>query len=207
MTGRCTSLGLWVCSSRFQLGHCKNMFGLFIGDLSAAVWSLECMRFFGKAQVQFFSCQHALHFEILNDKIQISLWFTFFFPYGYGCGYQTFPSMMILTCGYQTFFCLLTSGACLSCNCACYGLLACNEGKILTSLQICPRFYSTKHASFPWWVWGLQQAQCDVEGLKIQLEEAKIEKRHKEECEAIRRLITAQPPQQHLIDFEKEVVG
>jgi THO complex subunit 7 len=43
--------------------------------------------------------------------------------------------------------------------------------------------------------------------LKIQLEEAKIEKRHKEECEAIRRLIAAQPPQQRLNDFEKEVGG
>jgi THO complex subunit 7 len=43
--------------------------------------------------------------------------------------------------------------------------------------------------------------------LKVQLEEAKIERQHKEECEAIRRLIAAQPPQQHLNDFEKEVVG
>jgi THO complex subunit 7 len=43
--------------------------------------------------------------------------------------------------------------------------------------------------------------------LKIQLEEAKIEMQHTEECEAIRRLIAAQPPQQRLNDFEKEVVG
>lgn len=38
------------------------------------------------------------------------------------------------------------------------------------------------------------QAQADIEELKVQLEESKIERQHKEECEAIRRLIGAQPP-------------
>lgn len=37
------------------------------------------------------------------------------------------------------------------------------------------------------------QAQRDIEGLKKQLEESKIERQHKEECEAIRRLIAMQP--------------
>lgn len=37
------------------------------------------------------------------------------------------------------------------------------------------------------------QAQTDIENLKVQLEESKIERQHKEECEAIRRLIGAQP--------------
>ncbi|XP_010453849.1 PREDICTED: THO complex subunit 7A [Camelina sativa] len=38
------------------------------------------------------------------------------------------------------------------------------------------------------------QAQADIEDLKKQLEESKIERQHKEECEAIRKLISAQPP-------------
>jgi len=38
------------------------------------------------------------------------------------------------------------------------------------------------------------QAQSDIEDLKKQLEESKIERQHKEECEAIRRLIAVQPP-------------
>ncbi|KAI5080668.1 hypothetical protein GOP47_0003851 [Adiantum capillus-veneris] len=37
------------------------------------------------------------------------------------------------------------------------------------------------------------EAQADIDSLKIQLEESKIERQHKEECEAIRRLIGAQP--------------
>ncbi|EOA21696.1 hypothetical protein CARUB_v10002122mg [Capsella rubella] len=40
------------------------------------------------------------------------------------------------------------------------------------------------------------QAQADIEDLKKQLEESKIERQHKEECEAIRKLISAQPPSQ-----------
>ncbi|MCO5583458.1 hypothetical protein L7F22_037369 [Adiantum nelumboides] len=35
--------------------------------------------------------------------------------------------------------------------------------------------------------------QADIANLKVQLEESKIERQHKEECEAIRRLIGAQP--------------
>ncbi|KAH9308952.1 hypothetical protein KI387_036863, partial [Taxus chinensis] len=53
------------------------------------------------------------------------------------------------------------------------------------------------------------QAQSDIEDLKQQLEESKIERQHKEECEAIRRLIAAQPPryetQKTLSELEKEI--
>jgi THO complex subunit 7 len=55
------------------------------------------------------------------------------------------------------------------------------------------------------------QAQTDIEMLKKQLEEAKIERRHKEECEAIRRLIAAQPPRSQTLkiisDLEKEIAA
>ncbi|CAH2072577.1 unnamed protein product [Thlaspi arvense] len=40
----------------------------------------------------------------------------------------------------------------------------------------------------------IMQAQADIESLKKQLAESKIERQHKEECEAIRKLISAQPP-------------
>lgn len=54
------------------------------------------------------------------------------------------------------------------------------------------------------------QAQRDIEDLKLQLEEAKVERQHKEECEAIRKLIAAQSPrivtQKQLNDLEKELV-
>ncbi|KAJ0969318.1 hypothetical protein J5N97_022195 [Dioscorea zingiberensis] len=53
------------------------------------------------------------------------------------------------------------------------------------------------------------QAQADIEDLKKQLEESKIERQHKEECEAIRRLIALQPPrsetQKTISDLEKEI--
>ncbi|KAE9591681.1 hypothetical protein Lal_00038920 [Lupinus albus] len=53
------------------------------------------------------------------------------------------------------------------------------------------------------------QAQGDIEDLKIQLEESKVERRHKEECEAIRKLIALQPPRSHtqklITDLEKEI--
>eukprot|EP00249_Psilotum_nudum_P025106 c29376_g2_i2 orf=80-940(+) len=53
------------------------------------------------------------------------------------------------------------------------------------------------------------QVQVDIEELKVQLEESKIERQHKEECEAIRRLIAAQPPrsktQKVLDDLEREL--
>lgn len=38
------------------------------------------------------------------------------------------------------------------------------------------------------------QVQAEIEDLKVQLEESKVERQHKEECEVIRRLIGAQPP-------------
>ncbi|XP_058208801.1 THO complex subunit 7A-like [Rhododendron vialii] len=53
------------------------------------------------------------------------------------------------------------------------------------------------------------QAQAHIEDLKKQLEESKIERQHKEECEAIRRLIGMQPPrsetQKIITDLEKEI--
>lgn len=56
----------------------------------------------------------------------------------------------------------------------------------------------------------ISQAQRDIEDLKIQLEEAKIERQHKEECEKIRRQIAAQSPrlitQKQLNDLEKDLV-
>ncbi|XP_077247277.1 THO complex subunit 7A-like [Tasmannia lanceolata] len=55
------------------------------------------------------------------------------------------------------------------------------------------------------------QAQDDIEDLKKQLEESKIERQHKEECEAIRRLIALQPPrsetQKIISDLEKEIAA
>lgn len=55
------------------------------------------------------------------------------------------------------------------------------------------------------------QAQNDIEELKKQLEESKVERRHKEECEAIRRLIAQQPPrsdtQKIISDLEKEIAA
>lgn len=53
------------------------------------------------------------------------------------------------------------------------------------------------------------QAQADIEDLKKQLEESKIERQHKEECEAIRKLISAQPPrsetQKVIHELNKEI--
>ncbi|CAN6889099.1 unnamed protein product [Brassica oleracea var. botrytis] len=40
----------------------------------------------------------------------------------------------------------------------------------------------------------IMQAKGEIEELKRQLEESKIERQHKEECETIRKLISAQPP-------------
>ncbi|XP_059665498.1 THO complex subunit 7B-like [Cornus florida] len=52
-------------------------------------------------------------------------------------------------------------------------------------------------------------AQAEIEDLKKQLEESKIERQHKEECEAIRKLIAMQPPrsatQKILTELEKEI--
>ncbi|KAL6516384.1 THO complex subunit 7A [Orobanche gracilis] len=53
------------------------------------------------------------------------------------------------------------------------------------------------------------QAQGDIEVLKKQLEESKIERQHKEECEAIRKLVAMQPPrsetQKIITELEKEI--
>ncbi|KAF5185839.1 Tho complex subunit 7a [Thalictrum thalictroides] len=55
------------------------------------------------------------------------------------------------------------------------------------------------------------QAQSDIEDLKKQLEESKIERQQKEECEAIRKLIAMQPPrsetQKMISELEKEIAG
>ncbi|CAN6312440.1 unnamed protein product [Urochloa humidicola] len=53
------------------------------------------------------------------------------------------------------------------------------------------------------------QARTDIEDLKKQLVQSKIERQHKEECEAIRRLISLQPPRSEteklIADLEKEI--
>ena len=55
------------------------------------------------------------------------------------------------------------------------------------------------------------QAQVDIEDHKKQLEESKVERRHKEECEAIRKLIALQPPrsetQKVITELEKEIAA
>ncbi|CAH9072505.1 unnamed protein product [Cuscuta europaea] len=55
------------------------------------------------------------------------------------------------------------------------------------------------------------QTQTDIEDLKKQLEESKIERKHKEECEAIRRLIAVQPArsvtQNVITELEKEILA
>ncbi|GAV88887.1 THOC7 domain-containing protein [Cephalotus follicularis] len=55
------------------------------------------------------------------------------------------------------------------------------------------------------------QARVDIEDLKKQLEESKVERKHKEECEAIRKLIAAQPPrtetQKIITELEKEIAS
>ncbi|XP_073304368.1 THO complex subunit 7A-like [Primulina huaijiensis] len=53
------------------------------------------------------------------------------------------------------------------------------------------------------------QARDDIEDLKRQFEESKIERQHKEECEAIRKLIAMHPPrsetQKIITELEKEI--
>lgn len=55
------------------------------------------------------------------------------------------------------------------------------------------------------------QVQAEIEDLKKQLEESKIERQHKEECEAIRKLIAMQPPraetQNTITELEKEIAA
>lgn len=54
-------------------------------------------------------------------------------------------------------------------------------------------------------------AQDDIEDLKKQLEESKIERKHKEECEAIRKLIAMHPPrsetQKAITELEQEIAS
>ncbi|KAL2488473.1 THO complex subunit 7A [Forsythia ovata] len=53
------------------------------------------------------------------------------------------------------------------------------------------------------------RAHTDIEVLKKQLEESKAERQHKEECEAIRKMIAMQPPMSEthkiITDLEKEI--
>lgn len=55
------------------------------------------------------------------------------------------------------------------------------------------------------------QAKVDIEDLKKQLEASKIERKHKEECEAIRKLIALQPPrsetQKSITELEREITA
>lgn len=55
------------------------------------------------------------------------------------------------------------------------------------------------------------ETQDDIEDLKKQLEESKIERKHKEECETIRKLIATQPPrsetQKLITELEKEIAS
>ncbi|KAI3855665.1 hypothetical protein MKX03_030522 [Papaver bracteatum] len=57
----------------------------------------------------------------------------------------------------------------------------------------------------------ISQTQADIEDLKKHLEKSKIERQHKEECEAIRRLISMQPPrsdtQKDITELEKEIAA
>jgi THO complex subunit 7 len=53
------------------------------------------------------------------------------------------------------------------------------------------------------------QAQTDIEDLKNQLEKSKIKRHHKEECEAIPKMISLQPPRSEteklIADLEREI--
>lgn len=57
----------------------------------------------------------------------------------------------------------------------------------------------------------IEQARADIEGLKQQLEESRVERQHKEECEAIRKLVALQPPrsetQKTIAALEKEIAA
>ncbi|CAN6543609.1 unnamed protein product [Malus baccata var. baccata] len=54
-------------------------------------------------------------------------------------------------------------------------------------------------------------AKADIETLKEQLEESKVERRHKEQCEVIRKLIATHPPRsetlQIISELEKEIAA
>lgn len=53
------------------------------------------------------------------------------------------------------------------------------------------------------------QTETDIEDLKKQLEQSKIDRQHKEECESIRKLIAMQPPrsetQKTISELEREI--
>ena len=51
-------------------------------------------------------------------------------------------------------------------------------------------FEALRHAA----IRQMEVAQADIEVLKRQLEDSRVERRHKEECEAVRRLVATQPP-------------
>lgn len=57
----------------------------------------------------------------------------------------------------------------------------------------------------------ISHAQSDIEDLKKLLQASKIERQHKEECEAIRKLIAMQPPrsetQKLIVELEKEIAA
>ncbi|XP_009368498.2 THO complex subunit 7A-like [Pyrus x bretschneideri] len=48
-------------------------------------------------------------------------------------------------------------------------------------------------------------AKADIETLKEQLEESKVERRHKEECEVIRKLIATHPPRSETLKIISEL--
>lgn len=57
----------------------------------------------------------------------------------------------------------------------------------------------------------IHEVQEEIEDLKKQLEASKIERQHKEECEAIRKLIAMQPPraetEKMIAELEKEIAA
>uniref|UniRef100_A0A7C9DG30 Uncharacterized protein n=1 Tax=Opuntia streptacantha TaxID=393608 RepID=A0A7C9DG30_OPUST len=57
----------------------------------------------------------------------------------------------------------------------------------------------------------IHQVEEEIEDLKKQLEASKIERKHKEECEAIRKLIAMQPPRSEtekmIAELEKEIAA
>ncbi|KAJ3688420.1 hypothetical protein LUZ61_017584 [Rhynchospora tenuis] len=55
------------------------------------------------------------------------------------------------------------------------------------------------------------QAKSDIEELKKQLEKSRVERRHKEECEAVRKLVASWPPRSEteklIADLETEIAA
>ena len=55
------------------------------------------------------------------------------------------------------------------------------------------------------------RARSEIDGLKAQLEESRAERRHKEECESVRKLIAAQPPrgrtQRAIAELESDIAA